>query len=227
MGLLDFLKGKASGTKTVASSTEHRDFGDYAVTLTAKLKHGPSTYVERDDSDFPIPRDTLRELKVYNERVAHPCGFDFSAVRRYKGRSGEWWLEGSNYSKACDALLSLLPYEDQSRTEHSDFPRIIDRLLEESVPYSKGADGNLVPFIARDTTKKRGTVIAAHFHVVLAEDGPSSSAVVYFDDKGDVLEARVSHYDRSSTGNWSFLVDTSKRTGKLTYKGSTFGEPMS
>ena len=222
MGLLDFFRNKGTKKKTTKTVV-----GDYKVTTTVTVQRGPSEYVDKPDQDYPIPKDTLRELKVYSESVAHPCGFDFSAVRRYKGRSGEWWLEGSNYSKACDALQSLLPYEDRARTERPGFPRIIDRLLEESVSYSKGADGNLVPYIARETTKRRGTVIAAHFHVVLAEDGPSSSAVVYFDDKGDVLEARVSHYDRSGTRNWSFLVDTPKRTGRLTYKGSTFVEPVS
>lgn len=220
MGLLDFFRNK--GTKKKTTKTV---IGDYKVTTTVTVQRGPSEYVDEPDQDYPIPKDTLRELKVYSERVANPCGFDFSAVRRHKGFPGEWWLEGANYEKACGALASLTAFEEMARAEHPGFPRIIDRLLEQSTPYSKGADGNLVPYIERDTTKKRGTVIAAHFQIVLTDDGPSSSAVVYFGDEGDVIEARVSHYDRDRTGNWSFRVDTPKHTGELSYKGSTYEEP--
>ena len=220
MGLLDLFRNKGTKKKTAKTVV-----GDYKVTTTVTVQRGPSGYVDEPDRDYPIPKDTLRELKVYSERVAHPCGFDFSAVRRYKGRSGEWWLEGSNYSKACDALKSLLPYEDRARTECPGFPHIIDRLLEESLPYSKGADGNLVPYISRETTKKRGTVISAHFMVSLTEFGKTDSATVYFDDDGKVTEAHVSRYDGGNTGSWHLRVDTPKRTGVLTYKGCVHEEP--
>lgn len=221
MGLLDFFRSNKDVKKRVTKTT----VGDYTITTTVTMQRGPSTYSDEPDQDYPIPKDTLRDLKVYSERVAHPCGFDFSAVRRHKGHSGVWWLEGTNYEKACESLMSLLPYEEQARAERPGFPHVIERLIDNSVPCSRGADGNLVPFIVRETTKKRGTVISAHFMVSLTEGGMTDSATVYFDDDGNVTEAHVGRYDRGDTGSWHFRVDTPKRTGVLTYKGCVHEGP--
>ena len=223
MSLLDFLRGKrATGEKSVTTVYER---GGMKATLTVTASRGPSCSPDGPEPDFPMPKNTLRDLKAYSERVAHPCGFDFSAARRRNGRPGEWWLDGANYEKACEALMSLLPFEEQARSELPGFPRAIERMIDHSVPCARGADGNLVPYVARDTTKKRGTVIAAHFSVKLTENGPTTSATVYFGDDGRVTEARVSHYDRWNTGDWSFRVDTPKRTGVLTYKGCSYTDP--
>lgn len=223
MSLLDFLRGKrATGEKSVTTVYER---GGMKATLTVTASRGPSCSPDGPEPDFPMPKNTLRDLKAYSERVAHPCGFDFSAVRRHKGQSGEWWLDGANFERACEALVSLLPFEEQARSEVPGFPNIIERLIDHSVPYSPGADGNLVPYISRGTTKKRGTVISAHFMVSLTEFGMTDSATVYFDDDGKVTEARVSRYDRGDTGSWHFRVDTPKRTSVLTYKGCVHEGP--
>ena len=223
MGLLDFLRGN----KNVKTKTSKKTVGDYTITTTVTMRRGPDVYEDGPGPDYPMPKDTLRELKVYSESVAHPCGFDFSAVRRHKGNSGEWWLEGANYEKARGALASLLPYEERARSEHPGFPHVVERLLDSSVPYSRGADGNLVPYLSRNTTKKLGTVMVAHFRVTFTEQDAMSSAAIYFNDDGDVMEASVYHYDRWRTGDWSFTAWTPKRTGELTYKGSSFIEPKS
>lgn len=217
MGLLDFL----FGTK---SSTAKKKVGDHTITSTVTVRKAHVVKNDAPDRDIPRIKDTLRELKVYSERVAHPCGFDFSAVRRHKGQSGEWWLDGANFERACEALVSLLPFEEQARAEVPGFPNVIERLIDHSVPYSPGADGNLVPYISRGTTKKRGTVISAHFMVSLTEFGMTDSATVYFADDGKVTEARVSRHDGGNAGSWHFRVDTPKRTGVLTYKGCVHEE---
>lgn len=223
MGLLDFFRKN----KNVTTKTSKKTVGDYTITTTVTMRRGPDVYVDGPGPDYPIPKDTLRDLKVYNEDVKHPCGFDFSAVRRHKRSASAWWLEDGNYDRAINALLSLKPYEDMARAERPGFPHAIDIIADMSAPYSVGADGNLVPVIYMETTKKRGTSAVVRFSIMPTENGPATTSSIYFFDDGSIREASVSHYDKYGTGSWSFSVDTPKRTGVLTYKGSSFIEPKS
>ena len=215
MGLLDILLGRREAT----SHTATKVLAD-GTRLTSTVRFSISeSRDEAPESDYPTPPDTLRALKAYSENVSNPCGFDFSAIRRCHGQLGVWWLDGENFRRACDALRSLERFQHEARDIVPDFPDAIAYILGLSVPYAHLADGNRVPTISVDTTKKRGTCVSAHFGLMPSEQSDAAYATIWFRQDGKVSEASVSYF--SGRDKWRMVMDTPKRTGALELKSAT------
>ena len=218
MGLFDFLRKdmpirERKSVKTFDLGNGHT----FTSTASARLEVVP----DDDAADYPEPPDTLRDLKTYAENVAHPCGFDFSSVRRHKSTRGEWWLEGDNYRKAMEALRSLRKFEDDARSRGIGFPRAVDYIAKKSMQYNVGNDGNRVPIIEVESTKKRGTCIRAVFHICLSSGTPLSSASIFFDDDGSVKEASVMYFEKRGSDRWGLSVEIDKSSGLLALSSVT------
>ena len=220
MGLFDFLRVTRRKEKVVRRTeiVRHETIGGVPMTLAATTRLS----VVDSDEDYPTPPNTLRDLKQYNESVRHPCGFDLSSVRRSHGERGVWWLEGSNFERATEALSRLQSFEDEARLVVPDFPRAIEYVLGGVRPYSRGEDGNVVPTIETSETKSRGHCIRAFFRYRPSELRPMCNATVYFCDDGKVVEANVGYFTHDD--RWRMRVTRSKKTGILSLSSATKGQ---
>lgn len=194
MGLLDIFKKRRNATQVVPD-----------VTIE---------YIEDDDCEEPPL--VLSHVKPESASVAEPCGFDMSAVRRSVGFG--WWLEGANYEKAVEDLRSLKKVEDDARAVCADFPRAVDFLLANVVPYSVGADGNLVPTIEYSSTKSKGSVMTARFNVCRSTGTPMCKAAVVYHPDGTVRDFKLSYWARQGAIRYSLSYEYRKRPNKSELK---------
>ena len=227
MGFFDFLfKKKSDGERVIRESRSEtkKVINGIPMTFTATTR---LSVVDSDeygdtfesDDDYEIPKDTLRELKTYSERVDVPCGFDFSDVRRWHGQRGAWWAEGDNYDKIFRTMDAIRNYQDEARETVPDFPDVIGTLMKWITPYSKGADGNHVPYIFPNITKKRGSCIDAVMNARRFESGPSYRMSILFGSDGEVVESVAEYRDKKA--KWSMRVAYDKRAKKLMLKSAS------
>ena len=209
MGLLDFLFKKDCKQERVSTVT--KTVGNFTISSTASV----TTEWVDSDIEFIEPPDTLRELKTYSENVEQPCGFDFSAVRRYRSAKGTWWLEGGNYDRAIAILSDLEKFEDEVRGKGFEFPHACSYIATESKPYSRGEDGNIVPTISTSDTKADGPCIDVNFRICKSNKLPLAIASARISPDGKIMSGKVTYFEMQGAAGWSLSVAYRKRSGKL------------
>ena len=218
MGLLDFIFGKKKKPDRELTSTEN--FGDYNITTSVKV----TTEWVDDDSEYIEPPDTLRELKAYSENVPVPCGFDFSAVRRHKGSTWEWWLDGSNFDRAIGYLHEIEKFEDEARGKGIEFPHACSFIAKESRPYAKGADGNIVPTITKSNTKSDGPCVDIRFRICKSNKTPLAISNMRINENGNIKNGSVTFFEEQGAPGWRLHVSYRKKLGKTILTSVSFDD---
>lgn len=128
--------------------------------------------------------ETLRALKLYDEKGGDAGPFSLKGIRRHHSSSHEWWAEGRNFESAAAALKSLMKLSGQTKNNDYGFVNTINFIVSRAKPFKPGIDGVYVPIIRRPTAKSFAGMGEVEFNF----DGRQAIIVVNAD--GFVMKAK-------------------------------------